>query len=101
MNVKKDEVFNRLSGLLDQGKDKMQAITDDLEDRFRTEAEAMAERARGGLKQGHEQFRTAEEMMRRNAKDHPLLFILGALSIVGLAVVIGRLFCDQDAEEEW
>lgn len=99
MNLKNDKVLNRLNGLIDQGMGKMQTITTDLEDKFRTEAEAMTRRAQAGFKQGREQFQTAEEVVMRNAKDHPMLFILGALSVIGLCVAISRLFFDQTGEE--
>lgn len=101
MNANKDKIFNRLNGLLDHGKDRVHTLTDELEDRIRTEAQAMAERARGGLKHGREQLHTAEEMMMRNMKDHPVFYILGALSLLGLFVAISRLFFDQRTRRPW
>jgi len=100
MNAKNEKVINRLNGLIDQGMDKMHTITGDLEEKFRAEAEAMARRTKSGLKQGREQLQTAEEVVLRNAKDHPVLFILGALSVIGLFVAISRLFFDQSPHEE-
>src|SRR5450432_1745582 len=92
--MKNDKALNRIHGLIDQGKDKMHDLTDDLEERLRDEAEAMARRARAGLKQGREQLQTAEEVVMRNVQDHPVIFILGALSIVGLFLAVSRLLSE-------
>ncbi len=98
--MKNDKVLNRLNGLIDQGMGKMQTITSDLEGKFRNEAEDLARRARGGLEQGRAQFQNAEQVLIKNAKDHPVLFILGALSVIGLFVAVSRLFLEESTGEE-
>jgi capsular polysaccharide biosynthesis protein len=98
--MKKEKMLNRLTGLIDHGMDAAHTVANDLEQRFRNEARTITRRAKDGLMDQTNRIVSAEEMMMRNVKDHPVIYILAGLSIFGLLLAFTKLFFDQRRHRE-
>jgi hypothetical protein len=79
--MKKNNIINRLSGLVEEGVDRVQDIAGDVQDTLRKEASVLARRARSGLREGKERAIDAEERMVGTVKDHPTVFVLAAIGL--------------------
>ena len=79
--MKKNNIINRLSGLMEEGVDRIQDIAGDLQDTVRKEASVIARRAKTGLKEGKERAILAEERVVGTVKDHPTVFVLAAVGL--------------------
>ena len=95
--MKKEEIVNRLSGLFDQGRERMHEVRDDMEERFRTGAEAVTARAREGWSDGRERFLDAEQRMVRTVRENQTVFLLAGLSLLGL--VLAKLLYDRQKRQ--
>lgn len=89
MQFKKEKLYNRVTGLLDEGLNRMHGLADDWEET----ASTAARRARSGLRQGRERLMTAEENVTQSVKDHPYVFMLIGLGL--LSLVIGLILGQQ------
>ena len=99
MHMKKEQLFNRVSGMVDDGVSRLHSVADDLEEKFRDNRDDLTRRARKSWSYGKDKLATAEETMMSTVKEHPYMFLLAGLSILGL--IIAKLMFDQREREEW
>ena len=90
--MKKEEIVNRLTGLFDQGLDRMHEAKDEVEEHFRTGTKAVTERARTGWSEGRGRFFATEQRLAETVKQHPTVFLLAGLGVLGL--VFAKLLYD-------
>ncbi len=77
----KKNIINRITGLVEEGVDRVQDMAGDVQHRVREEASVMARRARTGIREGKERAIQAEEQMVGTVKAHPTVFILAAVGL--------------------
>lgn len=104
MNLRKNNLINRFSDILEESRGRVQDAAGDLSDRLRRDGKKLAKQARRGYVDGKDRVLTAEENVVRKVRENPAVFGLIALVILGL--VIGKLFLSSSREttlmeEEW
>jgi vacuolar-type H+-ATPase subunit E/Vma4 len=77
----KKNIFNRISGLVEEGVERAQEVAGDVQHRMREEASVLARRARSGIREGRERAIHAEEQMVDTVKAHPTVFVLAAVGL--------------------
>ena len=82
------KIFNRLSGLFDQGLEKV----DHIEEKLREDAASIAHQARERLKQGENSIHAAEESVVRALREYQAMFFVAGVSVLGLMIVASFLF---------
>jgi hypothetical protein len=92
MNLKNE--FNRLTGIFDQGADKMHDLTDDL----RGEARVIARRAQDGLAMGKDRLTEMEQMVVSTMRQRPGFFLAIGLCFVGL--IVAKVLLDQKSSRQ-
>ena len=90
--MKKEEIVNRLTGLFDQGLDRIQEARGEVEEHFRTGTKAVTKRAKTGWNEGKGRFLATEQRLAGTLKQHPTVFILAGLGVLGL--VFAKLLYD-------
>ena len=93
----KKNLINRITGLMEEGVDRVQDMAGDVQHRVREEASVIARRARSGLREGKDRAMQAEEKMVGTVKAHPTVFILAA---VGLAFLTAAMVYAATEREE-
>lgn len=98
MKIKKE--FNRLSGFLGDGLEKVHSVTDDFGEKMRDEAATAMKQARRSLHTRHRTFTSAEEVLERHLRDNAALYIVVGLALIGLFAV-RVLVSEPPTDREW
>ena len=93
----KKNIMNRLSGLFEEGMDRVQDIAGDVQHKMREEASVLARRSRSGLRQAKDRAMVAEEKVVGSFKAHPTVFVLAA---VGLGFLTAAMIYAATEREE-
>lgn len=102
MNLRKDRIFNRVTGLFDDGVSRVQDAADDLQHRLRKDGRKVARKARRGYSDGRDRVLSAEETVAQAVRENPSLFAVVALVLIG--IIVGRILISKQStmpEEEW
>ena len=84
----KNNIINRISGLVEGGVDRVQDMAGDVQHKVRKEASVIARRARTGLREGKDCAILAEERVVGTVKAHPTAFLLAAVGLGFLTVAM-------------
>lgn len=94
MNLKKDEIVNRLNELVDEGRGLVRKISDDVG----CNAREFGWKAKKEFVRGRRAIVSAEESIAKQAKDHPVAFMLIGFAIA--SVVAAALIMNTGARDE-
>lgn len=95
--MNKKNMINRITGLVEEGVDRVQDLAGDVQHKIREEASVFARRARSGLREGKDRAILAEEKMVGTVKAHPTVFVLAA---VGLGFLTAAMIYAAMEKEE-
>ncbi|MDP9291608.1 MAG: hypothetical protein M3O82_04495 [Verrucomicrobiota bacterium] len=97
--MKKPKLVNRISGLMDQGVERLQSVAGNVQDRVTSDGCWWKRRATDALREGKEKLMPTEAPALRVLKEHPVLLIIAGVFLLGL--VVGKLMLDRNDYGDW
>lgn len=94
----KKNFINRISGIVEEGVERVQEMAGDVQHRVREEASVLARRTRTGIREGKDAAMHAEQQMVKTVKSHPTVFILAAIGLGFLTAAM--IYAATEREQE-